>query len=385
MITTRNAATRNVIARAALGVVLAMAVASCGLPRSGPYYEDIAGSEGEAPKDRGFDLVPVTAGVVDIANVDETRGFSMNLIEAAPERTSVLGVGDVLQVTVWERGENGLFSAIGGATSLVAEIEESGSIYLPYVGNVRASGRTADGLRRAIVKLLSEKTLDPQVEVKRETGDSKSIIVTGTAGVAGVLPIDRTSRSLIGILAKTGFSVPDPEVVLVKVRRGELEGEIWMRELFENPQYDIPVRAGDIIFLNNDTRNFRSLGAVGQARVPFPTRDISVLDAISLVGGLNASVSDPSGIFLFRKEPPEVAVQLSENATVDQPRNVVYLFDITQGSGMFLADQMKMRDDDILYVTDAPFARFQKVAAVLSATIGFAGSISSIQQTASGF
>ena len=134
---------------------------------------------------------------------------------------------------------------------------------------MRASGRTADGLRRAIVTRLSEKTLDPQVEVKRETGDSKSIIITGTAGVAGVVPIDRTTRSLIGILAKTGFSVPDPEVVLVKVRRGELEGEIWMRELFESPENDIPVRAGDIIFLNNDTRNFRSLGAVGQARVPF--------------------------------------------------------------------------------------------------------------------
>ena len=322
--------------------------------------------------------------MVSISNLDESRGFEMNLIGAKPELTAVLGVGDVLQVTIWERGENGLFSPIGGATSLVAEIEERGTIYLPYVGNVRASGRTADGLRRAIVKLLSEKTLDPQVEVKRETGDSKSIIITGTAGVAGIVPIDRTTRSLIGILAKTGFSVPDPEVVLVKVRRGELEGEIWMRELFENPQYDIPVRAGDIIFLNNDTRHFRSLGAVGQSRVPFPTRDISVLDAIALVGGLNASVSDPSGIFLFRQEPPEVAVQLSEKATVDRPRNVVYLIDITQGAGMFLADQMKMRDDDILFVTDAPFARFQKVAGVLASTIGFAGSVGSIQ-TATGF
>ena len=376
---------RIAIGRAALAAVLALAVAACGLPRSGPYYEDIAGSPGEAPTDRGFDLVPVTSGVIGIANLDESRGFSMSLIEAKAERTAILGIGDVLHVTIWERSENGLFSPIGGATSLVAEIEESGSIYLPYVGNVRASGRTADGLRRAIVTRLSEKTLDPQVEVKRETGDSKSIIITGTAGVAGVVPIDRTTRSLIGILAKTGFSVPDPEVVLVKVRRGELEGEIWMRELFESPENDIPVRAGDIIFLNNDTRNFRSLGAVGQARVPFPTRDISVLDAIALVGGLNATVSDPSGIFLFRKEPPEVAVQLSEKATVDQPRNVAYLFDITEGSGMFLADQMKMRNDDILYVTDAPFARFQKVAGVLASTIGFAGSVSSIQQTASGF
>lgn len=260
---------RIAIGRAALAAVLALAVAACGLPRSGPYYEDIAGSPGGAPTDRGFDLVPVTSGVIGIANLDESRGFSMSLIEAKAERTAILGIGDVLHVTIWERSENGLFSPIGGATSLVAEIEKSGSIYLPYVGNVRASGRTVDGLRRAIVTRLSEKTLDPQVEVKRETGDSKSIIITGTAGVAGVVPIDRTTRSLIGILAKTGFSVPDPEVVLVKVRRGELEGEIWMRELFESPENDIPVRAGDIIFLNNDTRNFRSLGAVGQARVPF--------------------------------------------------------------------------------------------------------------------
>ena len=372
------------IGRTALAVVLALTVAACGLPRSGPYFEDLAGSSNDTTEDRGFDLVPVTAGVVDIANLDESRGFSMNLVDASPERTAILGIGDVLQVTIWERGENGLFSPIGGATSLVAEIEESGTIYLPYVGNVRASGRTADGLRRAIVKLLSEKTLDPQVEVRRETGDSKSIIITGTAGVAGVIPIDRTTRGLIGILAKTGFSVPDPEVVLIKIRRGELEGEIWMRDLFENPKYDIPVRAGDIIFLNNDTRNFRSLGAIGQARVPFPTRDISVLDAIALVGGLNASVSDPSGIFLFRREPPEIAVQLSDKATVDRSRNVIYLFDITQGSGMFLADRMKMRDDDILFVTDAPFARFQTVAGVLASTIGFAGSVSSIQ-TATGF
>jgi len=376
--------TMSSVGRSLIGLTLVCALAACGLPRSGPYYEDLAGGPG-AVKDDGFDLVPVTAQVVDIANVDESRGFEMNLIDARPEKTAVLGIGDVLGVTIWERGENGLFSPIGGATSLVAEIEESGSIYLPYIGNVRASGRTADGLRRTIVKLLSEKTLDPQVEVRRETGDSKSITITGSAGVAGIVPIDRTSRSLLSILAKTGFSVPDPEVVLVKVRRGELEGEIWMRELFENPQYDIPVRAGDIIFLNNDTRNFRSLGAVGQSRVPFPTRDISVLDAIALIGGLNSSVSDPSGIFLFRKEPPEIAVQLSETATVDQPRNIAYLIDLTKGSGLFLADRMKMRDDDILYVTDAPFARFQKVAGVIASSIGFAGSLSSIQTATGGF
>ncbi|MEO0361346.1 MAG: polysaccharide export protein, partial [Pseudomonadota bacterium] len=214
-------------------------------------------------------------------------------------------------------------------------------------------------------------------EVKRETGDSKSVTITGTAGIAAVVPIERTTRSLLSLLAKTGFAVEDPEVVRVTVRRGALEGSIWMRELFENPRFDIPVRAGDVIFLNEDTRHFRALGAVGQSRVPFPTREISVLDAISLVGGLNPGRSDPSGVFVFRVEPPEIAVQISERADVDSRRNIAYLIDLTEGRGVFLADQMRMRDGDVLYVTDAPFTRFQTIVGSIASVIGFAGSAAS--------
>lgn len=353
--------------------------AGCGLPRAGPYYEDIVTEETKGVgEDPGFDLIAVTPNTIAASNVDERLGFDLSLVQARHERVSILGVGDLVQVTIWERGENGLFSELGGATALTAVIEESGNIYLPYVGKVRASGRTVDGLRGAIRTLLEEKTLDPQVEVKRETGDSKSITITGTAGVAGIVPIERTNKSLLSLLASAGFSVEDPEVVRVVVRRGPLQGEIWLSELFSNPSYDIPVRAGDVIFLNNDTRFFRSFGAVGQSRIPFPTRDISVLDAIALVGGLQATRSDPSGVFIFRTEPPEVAVQVSERATLDQPRNVAYLLDLTKGDGFFLADSMRMQNGDVLYVTDAPFARFQTVAAAIGSLIGFAGTAGGI-------
>ena len=126
-------------------------LAGCGLPTAGPYYEDLRYAEELADKkDPGFDLIQVTPQVVQASNIDESLGFELELIDARPERTAILGVGDVVQVTVWERGENGLFSPIGGATSLISEIEESGNIYLPYLGNVRASGRTADGLRKHI-------------------------------------------------------------------------------------------------------------------------------------------------------------------------------------------------------------------------------------------
>ncbi|MFV0472905.1 MAG: polysaccharide biosynthesis/export family protein [Pikeienuella sp.] len=373
----------RVAARICAVLALTSAVAACGLPRSGPYYEDLRHSqERNDGVDPGFDLVRVSPEIVAAANIAEPLGFSMNLIAAEPEKTAVLGIGDVVQVTVWERGENGLFSPIGGATQLVSEIEESGNIYIPYVGNVRAAGRTADGLRRHIRELLSDKTLDPQVEVARQTGDSKSITITGTAGVNSVVPIERTTKSLLSLLAKTGFAVPDAEAVRVTVRRGGSEGSIWMEDLFQNPEFDVPVRAGDVIFLNKDRRYFRSLGAIGQARVPFPTRDVTVLDAISLVGGLQTNASDPSGVFIFRVEPPEIAVQVSEKAPVSQTRNIAYLIDLTEGSGMFLADQMLMRDGDVLYVTDAPFTRFAKVAGSVASLVGFTGGAASVARIA---
>lgn len=369
-------------ARIAALVTLGATVAACGLPRSGPYYEDLRYAQDQRDKkDPGFDMVKVTPEIVSAVNIPEPLGFSLDLIAAEPEKTAILGVGDVVQITVWERGENGLFSPIGGATQLAAEIEESGNIYLPYVGNVRATGRTADGLRRHIQGLLADKTLDPQVEVRRKTGNSKSITITGTAGVSAVVPIERTTKSLLALLAKTGVKVDDPEVIRVTVRRNGVEGSIWMQDLFEKPENDVPVRAGDVVFLNKDRRYFRALGAVGQARVPFPTRDISVLDAIALVGGLQTYASDPSGIFIFRKESPEIASQVSEFAKPEEKSNIAYVIDLTEGSGMFLADNMLMRDGDVLYVTDAPFTRFQKVASSVGSIVGFAGSSASIART----
>jgi polysaccharide export outer membrane protein len=374
----------NIPARTALCGVVLMSLATCGLPRSGPYYEELTAGQNDEKSAIGFDLIEVTPTVVALANANETLGFTIELINAQPEKTSILGIGDAVQVTIWERGENGLFSESGGATALTAIIEESGHIYLPYVGRVRASGRTVDGLRRSIRKLLEEKTLDPQVEVKRETGDSKSITITGTAGIAGIVPIERTNRSLLSLLASAGFTVEDPETVRVVLRRGPLEGRIWLRDLYENPAYNVPVRSGDVIFLNKDTRHFLSLGAVTQSRMPFPTRDISVLDALALIGGLSAAQSDPTGIFLFRNETPEIAARVSVKARPGQRQKVGYLLDLTNGDALFLADQLKMRDGDVLYVTEAPFARFQKVAAAIGSTIGFVGSTASIQSALKG-
>lgn len=362
--------------RAGVLILLPFVLAACALPRAGPYYEEITDVQDEDQP--AFDLINVDYEISEIVNADEGLSFDLAFVEAAPERATILGVGDVLSVTIWERVENGLFG-VGGVSMINGIIvEDNGTIFLPYVGRVRASGKSVAGLRNTIRSLIEDQTLDPQVEVRREVADSKSVTITGSAGAAGVVPIEPTTTRLLPLLAKAGIATEDPASIRVRVRRKELEGEIWLEDLYANPRYDIPLRAGDTIFLDRDTRYFTALGSSSQSRINFPTRDISALDAIALMGGLNSSASDPSGIFIFREESPEVADALNSERTEFGPRKVAYILDLTKPDGFFIAESFKMRDKDLIYVTDAPFTRFQKIASAFSSVIGVAGAASSI-------
>ena len=49
---------------------------------------------------------------------------------------------------------------------------------------------------------------------------------------------------------------------------------------------------------------------------------------------------------------------------------MVYVLDLTRPNGMFMARDFAVRDDDTLYVTEAPFAQWNKVISALTGTLG---------------
>ncbi len=84
--------------------------------------------------------------------------------------------------------------------------------------------------------------------------------------------------------------------------------KIWFQDLFKHPEFDIALRGGDRILVEEDTRAFTALGATGaQARVPFESQTLSAVEAIAQVGGLSTAVADPTGVFIMRNEPAEIA------------------------------------------------------------------------------
>jgi polysaccharide biosynthesis/export protein len=134
--------------------------------------------------------------------------------------------------------------------------------------------------------------------------------------------------------------------------------------------------------VERDTRAFTALGATGsQNRVPFETENLSAIEAIAIVGGLNTSTADPTGVFVFRNEPAEIANAVLGRNDLQGDQRMIYVLDLTQPTGMFEARDFLVRDGDTVYVTEAPFVQWTKT---LSAITGTSGAANSLATTASG-
>ncbi|KUJ80580.1 sugar ABC transporter substrate-binding protein [Ruegeria marisrubri] len=348
-------------------VVLCSIAAACQLPKSGPNKSEILAGSVESGGD-AF-VVAVDDRVARATAVSPALGFSSSFRSAANLTSDSVRPGDVLGLTIWENVDDGLLAGeTGNATTLEeVQVDSEGYIFVPYAGRVRASGNTPEQLRELITAKLEEQTPDPQVQVRRIAGDGATVSLTGAVGAPGVYPIERPTRTLSNMLAKAGGVAVAPEIAQVTVIRGDQRGMVWYQDLFRNPGLDIALRGGDRILVEKDTRSYTALGATGsQARVAFESQDLSALEALAQVGGLLSLSSDPTGIFILRDERQDIARQVLGRPELQGEQRMVYVLNLTSPNGLFVARDFVIRDDDTIYVTEAPYSQWTKTISLVS-------------------
>lgn len=366
-------------ARYAALAVLVGTLAACGLPRSGPSKREIFA--GSVQQQGDSFVVAVNDRVTRATAVVPALGFSSAFQNAGVVGSDTINPGDTLALTIWENVDDGLLSSTGQSATQLTEVQVdgNGNIFVPYAGKIRAAGNSPEAVRRIITEKLSAQTPDPQVQVVRAAGDGSTVSITGSVGAQGVYPIERPTRTLTAMLAKAGGVSIEPEIAQITVIRGGHTGSVWFQDLFKNPRFDIALRGGDRILVEEDTRAFTALGATGtQSRVKFETQTLSAIEAIAQVGGLSSQIADPTGVFVFRNEPEEIARVVLGRTDLIGDQRLVYVLDLTQPNGVFLARDFVIRDGDTVYVTEAPFVQWQKTLGALTGTLGTAASVANI-------
>ena len=359
--------------------VIAATVAGCGLPRTGPNKREIYA--GSVERQGNAFIVSVNDRVTRATAVVPALGFSSAFLNAGVVGSDDVRAGDVLGLTIWENVDDGLLAVAGAPATQLSEVQVDGAgfIFVPYAGRIKAAGNTPEALRRIITEKLDAQTPDPQVSVTRIAGDGSTITLMGAIGAQGVYPIERPTRTLSAMLARAGGVAIEPETAKVTVTRGKQTGTVWLTDLWENPQLDIALRPGDTIVVEQDDRSFTALGATGgQSRVKFDTQTISAIEAIAQVGGLNTGLADPTGVFVFRNEKAEIANVVLGRSDLRGDQRMVYVLDLTAPTGMFEARDFVIRDQDTVYVTEAPFVQWTKTLGALTGTANSANSVAAL-------
>lgn len=346
------------------------AVASCGLPRSGPNKSEIF--KGSVLRQGDAFIVTVNSRVTRATSVLPSLGFESSFKNAGVIGSDVIAAGDKLGLTVFENvKDDPLLGNTGQRVSQLTELEVDGqgNIFVPYAGKIKAAGQSPESLRAIVTGKLDTQTPDPQVLVQRLAGDGATVTVAGFAGTQGVLPIERPTRMLASMLARAGgVSIP-PETAIIRVTRAGKTGQVWLQDLYSNPAMDIALRPGDSIVVERDSRKFTALGAMGsQNLVKFETQTLSAIEAIATVGGLSTASADPTGVFVFRNEPAEIANAVLGRNDLQGDQRMVYVLDLTQPTGMFEARDFLIRDGDTVYVTEAPFVQWTKTLSAITGT-----------------
>ncbi len=359
--------------------LLTLSVAACGLPRSGPNKSELTRED----RDGGVNaiIVDVDDTVTRHANVIPQFGFPNSFKNAGIVGSDLISPGDVLGLTIWENVDDGLLAGQGQNATILEEVQVdgNGNIFVPYAGVLKASGKTPEQLRQLITRQLNDQTPDPQVQVRRVAGDGATVTLSGAVGAQGVYAIERPTRKLSAMIARAGGILGEPEIAQVVLVRGGTRGRVWFTDIFENPELDIALRSGDRILVEADTRRYTALGSTGaQTLVPFDTQELTALEALAQVGGLQSNSADPTGLFVLRDERVDVARTLTGRSDIQTTQRMVYVMNLTEPNGLFYARDFMIRDGDTVYVTEAPFTQWNKIFSALTGSLAQVNTISNI-------
>ena len=279
------------------------------------------------------------------------------------------GVGDVLRVTIWEAGE-GFFGKGGKGTDMTVRVDVDGTISLPYAGRFRVAGRRLSQIEATIVSKLEGQVVQPQATVIIADNISNSASVQGEVNKPGPVPVARTNQRILDLIAMAGGAKHQPYETAVRLTRGKSTMNVSLQEVIDQPEpFNLSVAAGDALLLSRSQQKFLALGAVAQpGEQVFRKATLNLSDGLGQMLGLDPQRSDAKGVYLFRREPVELALRYGIQTLAEDRDTVpiVYQLDLKDPKSFFVMGRFPMRPNDIVFVSVAPLAEAARFFQILS-------------------
>lgn len=349
------------------------------MPRGAALQSEIfTESESETPT---FQVVKVTRDITDQLAAWPATGWHGHYhwfgSDHGPD-SSVIQTGDMLTIVVWDNQDNSLLAGVESKQTVLPPmtVSSGGKIFMPYVGDVHVRGLSQPAARQRLQNALEEISPSAQVQLSVEPGRNNSIDMVSGVNKPGRYPLDNRNTKILSSFAMGGGISADLRHPLVRLQRAGKTYETRADTLLAEPARNVRLRGGDQISVVEDDRTFNVLGAAREESVIYYEKEqMSAMEALSAMGGLNDDRADPRGILILREYEAEDLKPGMEGPDMQQ---VVFTIDLTSADGLFAARQFLINPNDTVLATESPVAATRTILSLLGSVVGAGATVNAI-------
>ncbi len=280
--------------------------------------------------------------VADINTIDLTKlsGYTVS--------SELIEPGDVLEVSLVSG------YADRGAVTTPVRVSDNGNANIPLVGMVAVAGLELEGAEQAIRAAAIGRGIytNPHVIVVMEQKRVNKITVIGAVNKPGVYELPRASSDMLAALVAAGGLSDDagtevelrsPARPATRAADRDLVAGVAPQPVgyAQQPQFEparsvridlvaasrsgqggVPLRDGDVLMVTKrDPKPIHVIGLVrkpGQYEMP-PNKNLHVLDAIAMAGGIDSSVADK--IYVIRRQAADMDAAMIQVSLQDAKRD----------------------------------------------------------------
>ena len=247
------------------------------------------------------------------------------------------------------------------------------------------AGLTVPEIKREIESKLQGRAIEPQVIVSMVEQNATTVTVIGDTVGSNTLKLTGAGERILDMISKVGgLKSPAFETFVTLQRKGR-SATMYFPALISNPEENVFVRPGDLIYVNREQRKFVAAGAIGASTgtsisnnqtltgaiglFSFDQEHLSLNEAIAKAGGLLDYRADPAQVYLYRIERrntlERMGVNLSNFPPSQQAIPTVYRADFRDPSSFIFSQRFPMRNKDTIYVGNADAVELSKAFAYI--------------------